>query len=227
MRPDTHDTAHAATHKLTLVLLATLLMSGIACRSKLEVKTAGSSIKAAAVIPDEPKADEPTGTPVPIAIDDAFTSRRLFFQSRSVISVNIASNIVEPDERFSLVNETTKAVLVDQQPLSFGLQNEAYLAGAPSYQVSVQFYPMDEKTAGRFAYGANLLRLMVEGDTPKTAEHSIYMKDFTVMGMQLSHFEMDTQRQDGFQGEISTMTNRVVGNGKGFLISGFMNLVNQ
>ncbi len=210
---------HSATSRLWVVALLLCAGAGVGCRSKLSVKTQGSPLPAIAK-------DEAKGTSIPIP--DGFSGARTFFQSRSLITVGISSKVVQPGERFSLLNATTETVLIDQQQLSLMLDNPES-ESHPSYEVQVKFYPLDRDTFGRFAYGENRLQLVADGG--KTAEQQVTLRDFPIGGMPMAYFEDGDQRQDdrewSFQGELSPVARSVVTNGQNFLLTGMMTIVNQ
>ena len=219
----------SARHSSELLIAALLCLAAwgplAGCRSKLEVHTTNGT-KA----PAEKKDENTTATPV--LIPDGFSSNRSYFQSRSTIAVSISSKLVSPGEQFSLLNETTKSKLIDRQALTFGLDahtsHDGDLTAQPSYQVTVQFFPLDQETLGRFTYGSNTLRVVTDGD--KAAEQEVTLRDFPISGMPLAFFDNGEQRQEGergFQGELSLLARSVGTNGQGYLINGMMNIINQ
>ena len=164
---------------------------------------------------------------LPVLVPGGLTGPRTYFQSRSVISFDVTSSVVPPGEQFSLYNDSTKATLIDQQALSPGPSGSASLVEQAGHQITIEFYLMNQSEVERWTYGTNDLRLMVTGQDPKEAQNSIHLEDFPVQTVQASHFTLDVQTVDGFQGEVTTVTNQVVSNGQGFLTTGFLALVNQ
>src|SRR5690242_19149688 len=65
----------------------------------------------------DPAEDEEPETPPagePVELPGSLSGTKLYYQSRGVISLNIAANAAGPGDAFSLFNDTTRSVLVEQ-----------------------------------------------------------------------------------------------------------------
>jgi hypothetical protein len=165
----------------------------------------------------------------PLAIPGALTSNRSYFQTRSVISLKISPDSVEPGDLFSLFNVSSNEALVEPRPLALGpvdTTGEPFSLATSGVQVFVSLYLLDPNFSQKFAYGPNLLRLNIDSAQPKTDQKTIYLRDFKLLGTQTSHFSENKQRVGGFQGEFSSLRRPILKAGPNVMTNGFLMMVN-
>jgi len=224
-------------------VLAVLAMELLGCQSKVEVRTTSApteSRRGALPQPDtngggggpskDPNSGGTTGKVEPIAIPGALTANRSYFQTRSVMSLKIAPETVEPGDLFSLFNVSSNEELVEPRPLALGpvdTMGEPFSLSTSGVQVFVSLYLIDPRLSQKFVYGANTLRLSIDSAQPKTDEKTIYLRDFKLFGTQTARFGENKQRLGGFQGEVSTIRRPILKAGPNIMTTGFLMMVNQ
>jgi len=232
----------AAASGVALVLFAT---SFVGCRAGIKVSTANARTGATDAPPSSeapaasPEATSPstaakkTSTATPIEIADGFSATRLYYQTRSVITLNIKATAVVSGDLISLHNDTTGLDLFDHQPLAFGLTaadepaDVLSLDGAP-YDIQIRLYPAATEFAGRFGYSVNKLRLIVnDAAQPKFSQSQIYLKDFPYFSAGSTNFSGSGQRTDGLQGGVSRLVSPSVTNGTATITTGMVNILNR
>lgn len=179
-----------STRGLAIVGLTALLSSGLAgCRSKISA----SAKRSDAVEPTaEPEATE---TPNPAAeqskepahIDSGIEEARLYYQSRSVITLKLSSDFVAPGATFTLVNESNGKTLVENATSGLSLTESdtpyQLLSDQLGYEVIVKLYPLDPSLLGKFIYGANKIRVMTEEQAQEQFDDlTITLQDFDIQG---------------------------------------------
>ncbi|MCX6116631.1 MAG: hypothetical protein NT027_03755 [Proteobacteria bacterium] len=136
-------------------------------KSKLEEKQ-----KQAAKAPPEAKS---------IEVPDLFSSSKTNIQTRGVLTLRLSDTYIDDITELSLFNDTTKATIVDHQPISLGL-----VSGRPSFQMTqqaadviVKIYPGLPATRQKMKYGNNSLRLVtVAADEERFSSQRIRLIDF-------------------------------------------------
>ncbi len=229
--PHTRSRAARTAGHGALLLLVSLLVPRSACRRQ-EVKVNGQNLrdtlargKVEAVIEAIAEA---------IDLPGALGVKRVVFQTRGVITININSDQITPGAPMLLSNETTGATLVNAPAGAFGLADTeadsgaTWLAADSGYDFQLRLYPLDPGLRSKFAYGNNHLKLSVDADSaPKSAEHDVALKDFSYFAVGASAFADDTQRQDGFQGQVDYLTSPVVTNSTYEIATGLIALPNR
>jgi hypothetical protein len=219
-------------------IIVSMISAG--CQSKVEIRTtsAPTESKKSSQTPADPNPGAPpdttggttTGKVEPIDMPGALSANRTYFQTRSVVNLKIAPDSVEPGDLFSLFNTSTNEELVEPRPLGLGpveQTGEPFSLGMSGVQVFVSLYLIDPNFANKFTYGPNTLRLNVESAQPKTAQKTIYLRDFKLMGTSASHFSENKQRLGGFQGEVSSIRSPVLKAGPNVMTTGFLMMINQ
>ncbi len=170
----------------------------------------------------------------PIEIILGFKSARTFFQSRSVISLNLSSDFVKEGDTFYLTNETTGKNLVEPSQFSYGLalnsdevENFKLQSG---FDIQLNVYPLDPSNEGSIAYGENEFRLYVaKEDHEEYSKSNLNLGDFSVFQTQSTSFPTAKQSDQNFQGWIdpvmSTSVNNVTAKTK--LTTGLGNMIND
>ena len=232
----------------TAVSLGLAVSLSIACSAKItatatnnrssapqpaaETPSTAADDDAGKAAPPAPAPAEVVSTATPIEIPDGFSATRRFYQTRSVITLNIKATAVVSGDLISLHNDTTGLDLFDHQPLAFGLTADdpvdvLSLDGAP-YDIQVRLYPAASTFAGRFAYDINKLRLVVDDKVqPKFSQSQIYLKDFPYFSAGSTNFSGSDQRTDGLQGSVSRLVSPSVTNGVAILATGMLNILNR
>jgi hypothetical protein len=226
-------------------LLAGCLGIGVfmtGCQSKVEVRTTSAPIdRKGSNQPQndptggggpsgDPSSGGSTGKVEPLSIPGALSSTRSYFQTRSVVSLKIAPESVEPGDLFSLFNVSSNEELVEPRPLAFGpidTGGEPFSLATSGVQVFVSLYLLNPEFAQKFTYGPNVLRLNIDSAQPKTDQKTIYLRDFKLLGTQTAHFSENKQRIGGFQGEISTLRRPILKAGPNIMTNGFLMMVNH
>lgn len=211
----------------TLALLLVTAVFGSGCRAKVSA-TSNRTSKAS---------KDPTAKGEPVEIPGSLAAERMFFQSRGVITLDVSSTALQLGEQFSLVNNTTKATLIENESSSLELlgdeamANKGWLLGS-GYDVTLRLFLLDPTIRASFAPGENALQLFVDStgdDKQQTAKTTITLHDFDVQGMTIGCFESGEQRtDDGFQGGFELVArSEVTSGGKAFLSTGFMAITNE
>lgn len=201
----------AATAALTAV-------GGTACRSKIDTHVESGSESAAISIAD--------GVEVP----------RLYFQGRSVITLSLNQDQIQDGDRFTLFNETTGEILIDQQTLNLNeqaLTGDGFSLMQDGYDVRVSVYPRAKINLGKLVYGSNKLRLDIDTKGgPKYLEREIVLRDFSMFGTGGAFFSHNQPSKSGLQGSFTGVVRPIVrgvdDSGKGYVLrSGFFHTVNH
>jgi hypothetical protein len=212
------------------------------CQSKVEVRTTSAPTERKGG--SQPQTDPsgsggPSGDPTsggstgkvePLSIPGSLSATRSYFQTRSVISLKIAPDSVEPGDLFSLFNVSSNEELVEPRQLALGTVDtagEPFALGTSGVQVFVSLYLLNPLFAQKFTYGPNVLRLNIDSAQPKTDQKTIYLRDFKLLSTQTSHFSENKQRIAGFQGEISTLRRPLLKAGPNVMTNGFLMMVNH
>ena len=189
------------------------------CRAKLETATkSGGPLSAA------------------ISIDDGAEGLRHYFQSSSVITLNLNQDQIKNGDRFALINETTGETLIEQQALDLSedsFTGEGFVLQQDGLDVQIRVYPRSKINIDKLIYGANQLRLEIEDkDGPKHLEHEIVLRDFPMFGMSGALFSENQASFNGLQGSFTGIVRPIVRgtneSGKGYVLrSGFFHAVNH
>jgi hypothetical protein len=220
-------------------LPSTLIACGIGvalgCRSDLETPAKKSARSSAAAPAAEPAAtDAPpaaTHAATPIEVQDGFATARKYYQSRSVMTFDLDKNLAEAGDQLSLVNDSTGQSLIDSIPLAAGLtdlgDSVAPLTDA-AFEIRIRLYPSAPSSAGRFAYGANVLRLLINDRVaPRFAKSAIFLRDFPFQGPRLALLADGVEGRAGFDADASTVVAPIVTNGTATLTSGFVPILSR
>lgn len=214
----------------TLGVAVAIVTLGSGCQSKISTNDRRTSGE-----PAPAETPPPRGEPVEIA--GSLAAERTVFQSRGVITLDVSPAALKLGESFSLVNDTTKATLIDSDSSGLALMGDEAMADAGwhlggGYDVTLRLFLMDPAIQASFAPGDNTLRLLVDasdGGAPRLAKTLVTLHDFDVQGLTIGSFETSEQRTGGFQGgfELFTRFEVTSGAGKAFLSSGFMAITNE
>jgi len=219
-----------------------------ACRSKLKVISKPVTNGGAEVPPSETEdppqdggqttgdippivEDQPKATP--LEVSGLLSAQRLYYQSRSVISLNISSDGISTNSRFSLFNDTTHETLIENQSLDYGLTDDGnisdyFMVAEAPYDIFIRLYPSASGSRGRFGYGANKLRLLFDDEVkPTFSQSTIYLSDFQFFAFSGISFLTNLQSQQGLQGAIEAWNSPIGTNGVGSLVTGTIPLLNH
>ena len=149
-----------------------------------------------------------------IDLRSGFVGQRQYYQSRSMISLNVNDEQIEDGDTFSLSNASNGAVLIPSQRMNIGhglrLTNGYSLAGE-GYSVSVQIFPQSADMIGKLEYGRNLLHLEVSSAKGLRAwEKEVVLEDFPIFGLSRATFSKNSQVEEGFQGWFPGVVRPVV-----------------
>jgi hypothetical protein len=214
--------AERTVYALVLVMVMTVVAG---CRQGADMRDTRTAAKA-------PNDKPPRGEPVKIPV--SLTATRSTYQSRSIIMLDVKSNKIHDNDEFSLVNDTTGAVLIEREHPKLALaeyDDSGWYLDTDS--VTLKIYQINPKFAGSFAPGVNNLRLYIsntEDDVARVAKTQVTLRDFLVFSEASGIFESGEQRSGGFEGSFVPFANSVVtskSKGKGILVTGFVNIVNK
>lgn len=182
--------------------------------------------------------DTPTATPTPVVLPaepkeltDTIVADRLYFQSRSVITLRPKDNVLSGSDEYSLVNATSKKTLISRQAVSstLGLTDSDRpfrLAGATD-GLALQLFPAvgDDD---QFQYGSNSLRLWINSaQEQKFSLIEIWLHDFDIMDRTIATISTDGDTPTGLEGWVNTVNNPVVKGDQSILTVEFSNIVND
>lgn len=218
-------------------LLLVCLVTALSCRQEVSVngRDVRENLKTLENQKEREGATAPAPISTPIELPGGLTAPRLYFQTRSVITLDIKSDDIAPGDSIELFNDTTQASLVKERAVVLGLTDEPFdrshdLLAAPlaSYDFMMRLYPLDPDFIGKFAYGENRLRLLVaEANQPKIANSSIYLKDFSFFGVGTAQPITTASGRAGFEGRVGLFSSPIVSNGKGEMTIGTVGMVNR
>jgi hypothetical protein len=155
-----------------------------------------------------------TTAPAPVEFTNGLGNDRTVFQTRSVVTITLSSDIVPPGSSFSLLNLTSGNTLIENQSVTLpgmGLKLDEPGYGvrlSQGYDVTLRLYPSSEAMTGRFKYGGNDLKLLVDGEAPKYALRTIELADFDMQGIQA--ITTDETSEGGLELWINPVTSPAV-----------------
>ena len=120
-----------------------------------------------------------------VEVPDLFTSNKSNIQTRGVLTLRLSNTYVDDITELSLINDTTKATIVDHLPISMGLTGNKYgfRITQQAADVIVKIYPGLSDTRKKMNYGKNSLRLVaVAGNEERYNTKSFRLVDFTYLG---------------------------------------------
>ncbi|MBM4252343.1 MAG: hypothetical protein FJ146_10265 [Deltaproteobacteria bacterium] len=176
---------------LACALLAVALATTTACRSKMDVKTVGSTLSSRMK-----SAKLPTDTPGGMKLQGL----KKFFQTRETITVEIEKEVIEGAPKFLLLNVTKsgdddgKAVqLVTEEVPGDGLglvdRGTHSLLATDDGKVRVSFYPTNPAWKEKFFYGLNKIKVIADDLTdPRMASLEFTLQDFDIMDFSVMSF---------------------------------------
>lgn len=157
-------------------------------------------------------------------ITNGFIGLRTHFQTRSTVTLQLASSIIGANDSFILTNiSTQKTILSD----SF----EGFFLGSSMNPIILKIYTPLNSAKNPWQYGENNLRLDIRGnisDEPvKFAEASIFVRDFVMFEEALSVFSSNQQQVGGLQGNVPLLETQLLKNGTTTLENGAIHILNQ
>jgi hypothetical protein len=167
-----------------------------------------------------------------IDISPGFEGQRQYFQSRSIIALDINDQQIADGDTFSVVNVSNGATLIPSQefqPNQALLTGTGYSLGVEGYEIAVRIYPQSSDMLGKLEYGKNLLRLEVASEAgDKAWEKEIVLEDFPMFGLNRATFSQDTEILDGFEGSFTGIVRPVVTAKNGNVLrTGFFHIIND
>lgn len=163
----------------------------------------------------------------PIHIKEGMFSKRSYFQTRNSIVLNLESSVISLGDTFSLFNDSSKKALIENEALEGELKLSAFQVsqqnsmGLNSYEVSIKIFPTDVSNMGKFVYGENELRLLVDdGKNGKASEYQITRRDFTKFAVGAGSFENNSARYGGLEVAPAGLVRSVLTNGKHTMVLG-------
>jgi hypothetical protein len=120
-----------------------------------------------------------------VEVPDLFTSNKTNIQTRGVLTFRLTDTYVDDITELSLINDTTKATIVDHLPISMGLTSNTvpFRMTQQAADVVVKIYPGLSDTQKKMNYGNNSLRLVaVAADEERYNTQRIRLIDFTYLG---------------------------------------------
>jgi hypothetical protein len=195
-------------------LIATTLLCGVSCNSKLDVKAnRGAPLPAeeepTPETPAEPDADKSDDPDQAKQVDDGFARTRYYYQSRSIVTLKLTPDGVPAGSMFSLINDSTKTTLVEDETLaaremaagtSFGLTEQGY-------DIILRLYPLTTAMKGHFRYGKNALRLLAnDGGQVLESTTNIFISDFDIQGLETVAAAEEADQLDLWMNPTSRVT---------------------
>lgn len=205
-----------------------------------------SSIKSTFVRSDEPppegaksnedKAPEnpannpdPKTGPIATEVQNALSSTRTYFQSRSVIELKVDTSIVKAGDTWSLENTTTGKTLIAPQTMSLAeadfqrsdLGDKGYMLMATFSNYSnrvIYLYPYAPSGEQLFVTGLNKILINVNGvEGPRKSEKIVYIIDGQYLSVSPVIPSGNSQLNRGHQGAVALMVGQpTVTNNLGF-----------
>ena len=167
----------------------------------------------------------------PKELTDTISADRLYFQSRSVITLKPKDNVLSGSDEYSLVNATSKKTLISRQGVgtTLGLADPDpffRLAGSTD-ALALQLYPALSED-DQFNYGSNSLRLWINGaQEQKFSLIEIWLRDFDIMDRTTATINADGDVSTGLEGWVNTVNSPVVKGDQSTLTVEFSNIVND
>ncbi len=191
-----------------------------------------------AILEERTKTELPETTPSPVVapsepkeLADTITADRLYFQSRSVITLRPKDNVLTGSDEYSLVNATSKKTLISRQAVgtTLGLTGTDpffRLAGSTD-ALALQLFPaLGEED--QFNYGSNSLRLWINSaQEQKFSLIEIWLHDFDMMDRTTATIGSDPDAATGLEGWVNTVNSPVVKGDTSTLTVEFSNIVND
>ncbi len=221
---------------LSLAVLALAVSVTTACRSKMDVKTVGSTLSSRLK-----QTKLPTDTPGGMKLQGL----KKFFQTRETITVEIEKEVVDGAPKFVLLNVTksgdddSKAVqLITEDVPSTGLglidRGTHSLLATDDGKIRVSFYPTNPAWKEKFFYGLNKIKVIADDLTdPRMSSLDFTLQDFDIMDFSVMAFPSGNEvvkMDDGssFEGWLNVLgpAQAVHADGSSALTAGMFDIVN-
>jgi hypothetical protein len=197
----------------TLTILASIFILN-ACRSKLEGRVAKGGKSAA------------------ISVADGATGPRQFFQTTSVVGIELNDKLIGLGDSFSIMNVTNNETVVPitlVDPALPTFSGEGFSYQVEGTGVNIKLYPKSAAMKGKLVYGINLLRVdVISAAGDKFWEWEITLRDFTIFGPTGSSFSDNVPSKGGFSGQFTGIVKPVVrAESGGVLRTGQFHMINH
>ena len=149
------------------------------------------------------------GKPKPGESSKLIEEGKSWFQTREMITMNIAPGVLKFGDVYTVVNETTKKTLIDKQVVGVNLagDDDGTMSLGDNYQIQVRFFPKAMSDYEDFTYGANSVKFLIEDKSkPVFQKDALTITDFDAMGVAAIGFDTQTQMDDGYQSWLNSST---------------------
>jgi len=171
----------------------------------------------------------------PADLSETVSTGRNYLQSRGKIDLVLNTDQISATSTLILTNATTNSILINTTANATRLVGGEDLPGPmelastnTGHTIRIAIYPFDPNFAGKFAYGANQLKLDVDEQTaPKSAQDVVTIQDFPYGAPSYSSFASDVQESSGFQGEMIVITGPFLNNGVHEVSVGTVGIINR